>query len=94
MVGSCRYDSASPMSGSFHVPEGSDKSVPTSRIVNDDNRPLAVQTVEGGHDLPGTLEIHHSVCWVCWRFDIKRRNRPLPARRLDPFFNCPVAALA
>src|SRR5215831_19849545 len=64
------------------------------RIVNDDHRPLAVRTVETGHDLPGTLEIHHSVCGVCWRFDIKRRNRPLAACRLDGFFHRPVAALA
>ena len=45
------------------------------RIVNDDNRPLGVRTVEAGHDLPGMLEINHSVCWVCWRFDVQRRNR-------------------
>src|SRR5436190_21868236 len=40
------------------------------RIVNDNSRPLAVRTVEAGHDLPGMLEINHSVCWICWCFDI------------------------
>src|SRR6516225_6980226 len=63
-------------------------------IVNDDNWPLAVRTVEAGHDLPRTLELHHSVCGVRWRFDIKRRNRPLAARRLDGFFHRLAAALA
>src|SRR6516164_3001653 len=67
---------------------------PQHRIVNDDNRPLAIRSVEAGHDLPGTLEIHHSVCGVCWRFDVKRPNRPLAARRADGFFHRPVAALA
>src|SRR5215510_14291582 len=47
------------------------------RIVNDDNWRLAFWTAEAGHDLPCTLEIHHTVCGVCWRFDIKRRDWPL-----------------
>src|SRR6516164_2474611 len=64
------------------------------RVVDNDNRPLAVGSVEGGHDLPYTLEIYHSVCGVCWRFDIKCRNRPLAACRLDGFFHRLVAALA
>src|SRR5215471_18378138 len=64
------------------------------RIVNDDNRLLAVWTVEAGYDLPGALEINHPVCGVCRRFDIKSRNRPFAARRLEGFFHRLVAALA
>src|SRR6516164_9403488 len=64
------------------------------RIVNDDNWPLAVRTVEAGRDLPSTLEIHHSVCGVCWRFDIKCCNWPPATRRLDGLFDRSVAALA
>src|ERR1700732_1972577 len=63
-------------------------------IVNDDNRPLAARTVEAGHALPRTPEIRNSVCGVCWRLDITRRNRPLAARRLDGFFHRLAAALA
>src|SRR6185503_9389701 len=63
-------------------------------IVDDDHRPLAFGTVEAGHDLPCTLKIDHSVCGVCWGFDIERGNRPLAARQLEGFFHRLVAALA
>jgi hypothetical protein len=40
------------------------------------------------------IEINHSVCGICWRFDIKRCNRTFAARRFDGFFHRPIAALA